>query len=268
MLCAPRRGGRLSGIRTEVHTRALLRPAVSGAEQIPDLTRRHSRRTFCPRRPTHLHCPVSGWKCRSQSVRAHGRHHLQGPLLHLLRALPVPLPESIPYLGVDEFAVRRGRTYATILVDTNTHHPIDVLADRTAHTSAAWLREHPEVRNVSRDRAGAPQARQVTQAWHLLHNLAEAVGRVVGRHRAALREPPHGPDRPGRHPPAGGHPPPPWVNSTCTDGRRPWSPAPASATSRSTNASNAATACEPSPVDSTSAAAPSCASPGPPMPSS
>ncbi|MEV4453923.1 transposase [Streptomyces mirabilis] len=131
-------------------------------------------------------------------MRAHGRHHLQGPLLHLLRALPVPLPESIPYLGFDEFAVRRGRTYATILVDTNTHHPIDVLADRTAHTSAAWLSEHPEVRNVSRDRAGsfragaragAPQARQVTQAWHLLHNLAEAVERVVGRHRAALREP-------------------------------------------------------------------------------
>ncbi|MER5659401.1 transposase [Streptomyces mirabilis] len=131
-------------------------------------------------------------------MRTHGRHHLKGPLLRLLRALTVPLPESVPYLGVDEFAVRRGRTYAMILVDTNTHHRIDVLADRTAHTSAAWLREHPEVRNVSRDRAGsfrdvaragAPQARQVAEAWHLPHNLAEAVERVVGRHRAELREP-------------------------------------------------------------------------------
>ncbi|MER6372863.1 transposase [Streptomyces mirabilis] len=64
------------------------------------------------------------------------------------------LPEPVPYLGVDEFAVRRGRTHATILVDTNTHRPSDALADRTAHTSAAWLREHPEVRIVCRDHAG------------------------------------------------------------------------------------------------------------------
>lgn len=94
--------------------------------------------------------------------------------------------------------MRRRRTYATILVDMNTHRPVDVLADRTAQTFAAWLREHPEVQIVCRDRAGsfrdgahagAPQARQVADAWHLLHNLAEAVERIVGRHRADLREP-------------------------------------------------------------------------------
>ncbi|MFF3148735.1 hypothetical protein ACFVRU_45235, partial [Streptomyces sp. NPDC057927] len=63
----------------------------------------------------------------------------------LLHASPVLLPEPVPYLVVDEFAVCRGPTYAMILVDTNTHRPSDALADRAAHTSAAWLREHPEV---------------------------------------------------------------------------------------------------------------------------
>ncbi|MHB9856741.1 ISL3 family transposase [Streptomyces sp. YIM S03343] len=99
---------------------------------------------------------------------------------------------------MDEFAVRRGRTYATVLVDMHTRRPVDVLVDRTAHTFAARLREHPEVRVVCQDRtgsfrdgahAGAPQARQVADARHLLHNLAEAVERVVGRHRADRREP-------------------------------------------------------------------------------
>ncbi|MFE5200351.1 glycoside hydrolase family 15 protein [Streptomyces sp. NPDC056601] len=99
---------------------------------------------------------------------------------------------------MDEFAVRRGRTYATILIDMSTHRPVDVLADRAAATFASWLRDHPEVRIICRDRAGsfrdgaqagAPQVRQVADAWHLLNNLAQAVERVIGRHRADLREP-------------------------------------------------------------------------------
>lgn len=129
--------------------------------------------------------------CRKLSVPA-GR-------MRLLGHLPAPAtPDRAPrVLGVDEFAFRRGRRFGTILVDIETHQPVDVLPDRRAETLAAWLRGHAGAEVVCRDRAStysravreaAPDAIEVADRWHLLRNLSLAVERVCHEHRACLRK--------------------------------------------------------------------------------
>ena len=75
-----------------------------------------------------------------------------------------------------------GQSYGTILVDLEKHQTIELLPDRTQTTLRGWLQKHPEVEIISRDRSfeykagiemGAPQAQQVVDRWHLLHNFRE-----------------------------------------------------------------------------------------------
>ncbi|MEA5568580.1 ISL3 family transposase [Anabaena sp. UHCC 0399] len=117
-------------------------------------------------------------------------------LLNLVRSIPLP-PIVTPHtLGVDDFCFRKCKTYGTALIDLERRRPIALLKDAKAETLAEWLKAHPGVKVVSRDRSktyesgirqGAPEAIHVADRFHLLQNLAETLNQVFATHHQALK---------------------------------------------------------------------------------
>ena len=117
-------------------------------------------------------------------------------LLRGIRKWPLPTRSKPIIVGVDDWALRKGRTYGTILVDLERRRPIDLLPDRSAATLAARLRRDPQIQVVARDRAtecargtamGAPDAVQVADRWHLLLNTGQMVERWLARVHPRLK---------------------------------------------------------------------------------
>lgn len=166
------------------------------AERLPGVVARYARRTTRLTALVRVLGVAVGGRPGARLARRLGLPASATGLVRLARQVVPPPTGSPRAIGVDEFAFRRGRRYGTVIVDLERGRPIDLLPEHSAARLSEWLRRHPGVAVIARDRAtlypeaiaqGAPQAVQVADRYHLAANLGTAVQGCLERHTAALR---------------------------------------------------------------------------------
>ena len=167
------------------------------AERLPSVVEPYARKTTRLREVLRLVGFALGGEGGTRLLWRIGMKASPSALLRYVRGSPEAAHPPPNAVGVDDFSFRRGHHYGTIVVDLERHEVIDLLEDREAGSVSAWLKRHPEIRVVARDRSGAyaeaaatgaPQAVQVADRWHLMHNLAAALEELLLQKQRVLRE--------------------------------------------------------------------------------
>jgi transposase len=170
-------------------------------ERLPQVVRVYGRQTDRTSEIVRLVGYVAGGRSGQRLLARLSIATSDDTVLRRVRQEPAQAPASPPVrnLGVDDWAWRKGQEYGTILVNLDLHRVVDLLPDRAAESFSEWLRQHPEVVTISRDRCGlyaegaslgAPQAQQIADRFHLVLNLSATMERVLEERSRQLILPP------------------------------------------------------------------------------
>jgi len=159
-------------------------------ERLPQVTSPHGRFTFGLRQFLGQLGREQGGASGANSAALWGIQVTPRAIVRFMHTLPLP-PISAPrIIGLDDWAWKRGQRYGALIVDLERKKPIALLADRSQQTVVQWLKEHPTITIVARDRskefaaalaAALPHAQHVADRWHVAKNLTEHLDKVVSR---------------------------------------------------------------------------------------
>lgn len=170
-------------------------PRQTFAERLPRVAPRYAR-TTARLTTTQAYTGLAlGGAAGARHLARQGLPVSRNTLLRRVRRVSLSQGPEPEIIGIDDWAWRKGNRYGTIIVDLARGCPIDLLEDRAAETVATWLKAHPDITVVARDRAeayaagirqGAPDAMQVADRFHLFKNLAAALQEVFNAHHQEI----------------------------------------------------------------------------------
>ena len=170
-------------------------------ERLPGVARVYARQTARTAKLVRLIGYVAGGLPGQRLLERLSIGTSDDTVLRRVREKPAQNVSDLPVhnLGVDDWAWRKGQDYGTILVNLDLHRVMDLLPDRAAESFCEWLRQHPEIVTISRDRCGlyaegatlgAPQSQQIADRFHLVLNLSATMERVLEERSRQLVLPP------------------------------------------------------------------------------
>jgi transposase len=187
-------------------------------ERLPELTHPHAHTTG-ELADAHRHIGLAlGGEAGSRLATELGLPTSADTILRRVKDAPDEPRPRPRYVGIDDWATRKGQSYGTILIDLERGTVIDLLPGRDGEALKAWLASNPQVEVITRDRwpayiqaatTAAPQAKQVADRFHLLRNVREAVEKILSRVGSEVRTAnadvnnptPHAPNGPTTEPP-------------------------------------------------------------------